>query len=70
MSFHKLTKPRVCAGVKLGDASKKFGKKFASGSSVVKVSAVLQTCLGFHTDKVPSFYLDLLVSIRGFEYDA
>ena len=24
-------------GIKLGDASKKFGKKFASGASVVKV---------------------------------
>jgi hypothetical protein len=26
-----------CAGVKLSDASKKLGKKFATGASVVKV---------------------------------
>ena len=29
------------AGIKLSDASKKFGKKFASGASVVKVSDVI-----------------------------
>ena len=32
-----LTHENIISGVKLGDASKKLGKKFATGASVVKV---------------------------------
>lgn len=46
------------AGIKLSDASKKLGKKFASGASVVKVSRLT---IHFQSDTLRSYLPDCVI---------
>lgn len=52
----------LISGIKLSDASKKLGKKFATGASVVKVSEI--ACIGasmlllIHVDSLKDLLMD------------